>query len=223
MRMVADAEPADRIIAAKMLGAAEPVKHASIDCLVDGMTSEDAEMRMACVLGLGSMGMAAKSAEPAVRASAENDSSESVQAAALTTLFKIGVEPESLASAIVAGLSHDHLEIRRECARAMRRFETLDADQIDALLATISDSDVVVRTSVLEALANVAEPSSELIGKLVGALDDPERDVRSAAYNALATFGKLAAQAVPQLTERFKRRCIQIARHADIGRDWSSC
>ena len=202
MRIVSDAEPADRIIAAKMLGAAKPVKHASIDCLVDGITSEDAEMRMACVLGLGSMGMAAKSAEPAVRAAAESDLSESVQAAALTTLFKIGVEPESLASAIVAGLSHDNLEIRRECTRAMRRFETLDANQIDALLATIADSDVVVRTSVLEALANVAEPSSELIGKLVGVLDDPERDVRSAAYNALATFGKLAAPAVPQLTER---------------------
>ena len=189
----------ERIIAARMLGAAEPVQQSSIDCLMKGTTDDAAEVRLACVLGLGSMGTAAKSAEPAIRETAAKDPSEEVQAAALTTLFKIGVDPSSLVDAIVAGLKNPNDDIRRECARAMNRFEALDSNQTSALVATLVDNDVIVRTNVVRAIANAAEPSEELVTQVVGVLDDRNHDVRSAAFETLATFGAGSESAVPTL------------------------
>ena len=102
-----------------------------------------------------------------------------------TTLYQLG--EESYKSAIIAGVTHDDVAVRRAAAKAM---VNINGVATKTLIAGLKDTDSEVVTAFVEALA--VHKDAAAVDGLVGVLtsDELNKDPKQAAINTLDIYGQ---------------------------------
>jgi HEAT repeat protein len=186
--------------AARALGHVRPVDEESVKRLVQHLTSPQADLRLACAAGIANLGTEGIGARAELQ-KLTADPDDRVRAAAMMALFRIGVDPAELSDTVLAGLRNESGEVRRESARALARFDSLEPRHIEALEPLLSDPDKTIRASAVAACQRVKDPAESLVQQIAGMLDDSDAEVRSSALTTLASFGEHSAPVVEKLNQ----------------------
>jgi HEAT repeat protein len=140
-----------------------------LPALVRTLADYDVQVRRASSRTLGTLGIEAEAAVPALRAST-NDPEESVRYAATDAVEAI--------------------------EKAARDFRTVT---LPGAIADLGDADPIVRALAAGRLEGIGPRAAEAIPALVACLADREADVRRASANALGQLGPGATVAMPTL------------------------
>jgi len=196
-----DDRPDVRREAVLALAAIGPNAAAAVPVLTGLLKEEAPGLTGAVVYALGSIGRAAKSAEPKVIAIAEaEDASPFLKTVCLWTRARMNPSDDELVREVipdlVAALAAPEQQLREAAAQALLDLEPpreIVKPEIDKVLAK---GDPAVLETMLSALATLGEKA---VPRAIEAVEDPETRLRAAAL--IRRIGPAAKEAVPALAE----------------------
>jgi HEAT repeat protein len=156
-----------------------------VPTLIRDLVSKTGSLRLNAARTLGSSGLDARSALPALLLVAKDDTEDvEIRTAAIESVSAIGPWDENVVPSLAWLLKDRETRIRIATTRSLARLETSAAPATDALIEALRDEEV--RTDAIRALAGIG---AQAVSSLMKATRDKNDGVRKAAYEALVKIG----------------------------------
>jgi len=184
---------------------------AAIPPLINALGENDLGLRLAAAQALGSMGLAAHEAVPALVKNL-GDGQDSVRDDTARALGLIG--PEA-GPALVRALQDADAHRRAGAAGALAQMEPPFHDGArEVEQAAAKESDPVVRAALFAALPKAGVAPEQCVTLMLPAITDENETLRHAALNALLSARAVRQAAVPKLVPLLKNANPAIREHA---------
>lgn len=173
----------------------------AVSALLVSMKHANASIREWSVDALGKRGQSAKEAIPALVGALDDTASNVRQWAAYALQMLATKDDPSVAEKLVAKLTDDVANVRKEVARALGAMALPLATP--ALVTALDDSDSTVREAAAQAIGRLPDVDDTALTKLETLLDDPSAGVVYEAANSLVRLApeRLRTQLEDRLTK----------------------
>ncbi len=237
-----DRDPAVREQAAKALGALGRRSPADVvKPLAEVLQDENAKVRLAAVIALGSIGPNAQEALPALKLLLE-DGDGGVRRAAVGVIRRITPRnvpdrprdttpkpapphPTKLHNGKTVDQWLEQLKSANEKERVEAAYQLVNYRPsahipVEPIVAALKDPSAKVRADAASAISNLGPRAKAAVQPLIELLEDPNFEVHSAAVDALGNIGPEAAEAVaPLILKLAKNDTIELKHVVDaLGR-----
>lgn len=187
------------------LGTREPrLVRKSIQCILDGLSSDNADVRLAAAQSLVDTSLPEQVLGPAFRRAMENLETEHPERMMpiVETLAALG--PKAVPGCIRS--LENKRPLRFYALQVLMRIGPDAAPAVPALMATLDDDDATLRREALFALGSIGPGASGAVEKIVSKLSDDDADVAHAACYALGKIGAGAQAALPALAKQMESK-----------------
>jgi HEAT repeat protein len=151
-------------------GLPEPTDPSSLSELIDALSSNNGLARQGAARRLGAMGMAAKSAVPALTRNLYYSWGYEVRQTAAEALGNIGPTAKPAVPVLIVSLLTDFGHVRSEAAMALGKIG--DPSAIPALVQALDDDEVNVKIDAAESIAFLADQKFPELGQSGHSLDE---------------------------------------------------
>jgi len=170
---------------------------ATLNALRQGLSSPDAQARVAAVHALELMGLEAAPAIPEL-IKVLKDSDFAVRWAAVRALGKMHLEAEQVVPALIPLLSDRDVDVAVAAAVAVKRFGEKAAGAVETIGQALQTNEPDIRIALMEALEAIGLKALPVLPTAVGMLKDTNWRVRKTAAWLLGRFGPRAHDAAAE-------------------------
>jgi HEAT repeat protein len=221
VKLLKDAHPTERALAAAILGRIGPRARPTTSALVAALRDVAPEVRARAALALNEIDADPNTAVPPLTG-ALKDITAAVRRNAAIGLGRFGRDARDGAAALASSLTDEDESVRVNAANALGRIGEADGRIVSALSAHLDDPSALVRASAAAALGKLGPGAVNAVPALIRLVDDDDAQVRGSAATALGKLGPAASPAVPVLMralrdEQYSVRICAIEALGELG------